>query len=58
MGDPNYKNETGRRNKLNRRIYIPRVVGPGIIKNPSGTKYEVQDDGSWRKVKQEQGNGI
>lgn len=54
MGDPNYKKETGRRNKLNRRIYIPRVVGPGIIKNPSGTKYEVQDDGSWRKVKQEQ----
>jgi hypothetical protein len=45
-----YQRTTGYRNYLNRRCYLPRVIGTGIVELPSGARY-IRDIAGWRRIK-------
>ena len=58
MGDPNYKRTTGGKNQCRRRIWrarvqnaVPELGLTGTARLKSGAQYQVQADGSWRRLK-------
>jgi len=48
MSDKNYKRTSGYRNWINRRIFIPMIVG-GVAYFSDHAKYEIRKDG-WREL--------
>ena len=52
MGDKNYKRTSGEKNRMNQSVYLARPLfdNPNIRLLPSGTRYEVQPNGSWKRI--------